>query len=129
MPSYEYHCNACHKRFEVFMTYANYGYQKITCPACGSADIRRRISRVRIAKSDDNRLEDMVDPSQLAGLEDDPKALGSLMRKMGDELGEDVGPEFDEVVSRLEKGQDPEQIERDMPELGDDLGASDDFDL
>ena len=43
------------------------------------------------------------------------------MRRMGDEMGEEIGPEFDEVVSRLEKGQDPDQISRDMPDLGDGL--------
>ena len=49
------------------------------------------------------------------------------MRKMGDEMGEDLGPEFDEVVGRLESGEDPEAIEKSMPDLlggaGDDLGG------
>jgi hypothetical protein len=64
-------------------------------------------------------MENLVDPSSLDGIEDDPKAMGRLMRQMQSELGEEVGPEFDEVVSRLEKGQDPEQIERELPELAD----------
>jgi len=119
MPTYEYRCKACQARFERFLTYAEYDRAAVTCPKCGSVQVARRIGRVRIAKSEDRRIEDMVDPSQLAGIEDDPKALGQLMRKMGDEMGEDAGPEFDEVVSRLEKGEDPEQIERDMPDLGD----------
>ena len=42
------------------------------------------------------------------------------MRKMAAETGESLGPEFDEVVGRLEKGEDPDKIERDMGEL---LGA------
>jgi Flp pilus assembly protein TadB len=66
----------------------------------------------------ESRIENMVDPSNLDGIEDDPKALGRLMRRMGKEMGEEMDPEFDEVVSRLEKGQDPEQIEKEMPELG-----------
>jgi hypothetical protein len=36
---------------------------------------------------------------------------------MGSELGEDAGPEFDEVVGRLEAGQSPEEIEKDLPDL------------
>ena len=37
-----------------------------------------------------------------------------------------MGPEFDEVVKRLESGQPPEDIERDMPDLGAaDSGGSD----
>ena len=82
---------------------------------------------MRIAKSEDRRIEDLVDPTQLAGIEDDPRALGRLMRKMGQEMGEDTGPEFDEVVSRLEKGEDPEQIERDMPDLGEGSFDFDDY--
>ena len=41
------------------------------------------------------------------------------MKQMSSELGEDPGPEFNEVVDRLEKGQSPEQIERDLPDFGD----------
>lgn len=128
MPTYDYRCKSCKARFELFLTYAEYDQKKVTCPKCGSDQIVRRIGRVRIAKSDDRRIEDIVDPSQLDGIEDDPKALGRLMRKMGEEMGEDTGPEFEEVVSRLEKGQDPEQIEKDLPELGEGLMDSGDFD-
>jgi len=39
------------------------------------------------------------------------------MRKMSAETGEDLGPEFDEVVGRLEAGESPEKIEESMPEL------------
>jgi len=44
------------------------------------------------------------------------------MNEMGDEVGE-LGPEFEEVVDRLEAGQDPEEIEREMPELMDEMGG------
>jgi hypothetical protein len=36
---------------------------------------------------------------------------------------EDIGSEFDEW-STLERGQSPEEIERDLPELGEEGGAS-----
>ena len=126
MPTYQYRCISCKARFERYLTYAEYDHMQVTCPNCGSDQVQRRIGRVRITKSEDRRVEDLVDPSQLAGIEDDPKALGRLMRKMGDEMGEDTGPEFDEVVSRLEKGEDPEQIERDMPDLGEGLSDFED---
>ncbi len=129
MPTYTYRCCNCKKRFEIFLTYEEYGLKLVTCPFCKSANIARRIERFRIAKSDESRLEDIGDPSQLEGIEEDPKALGRLMRRMGDEMGEELGPEFNEVVSRLEKGQDPEQIAKEIPELGDDSGPIDDLDL
>lgn len=126
MPTYDYTCLQCKKRFDVFLSYEEYGTKEITCSFCESDRVRRRIGRIRVAKSEESRLENMVDPANLSGIEDDPKALGRLMRQMGSELGEDVGPEFDEVVSRLEKGQDPEQIEREVPGLVDDLPDVDD---
>ena len=83
-----------------------------------------------MTRSDGDHLESMADPAQLAGLDDDPQTLGRMMRKMSQELGEDMGAEFDEVVDRLEKGHSPEEIERDIPDLGTDMdGAGSDLDL
>lgn len=71
-------------------------------------------------------MESMADDfSGIEGLEDDPRAMGRMMRKMGKEIGEDLPPEFDEVVGRLESGQSPEEIEKEVPDLGN-VGAGDD---
>ena len=123
MPTYQYQCQDCKRRFEVFLTYEEFDSQTVQCPHCESEDITRRIGRIRIAKSEDSRLEDMADPSMLDGLEDDPKALGKMMRQMSSEMGEDLGPEFDEVIDRLESGQSPEEIEESLPELAEDMGG------
>jgi putative FmdB family regulatory protein len=129
MPLYDYFCLDCQKRFDVFMAYAEYGTRPVSCSNCGSKNVRRRIPRVRVAKSDDSRMDslagDFSDPSALAGLENDPQALGRMMRKMGKELGEEVPPEFGEVVDRLEKGQSPEEIEKELPDLGAESGGGD----
>lgn len=128
MPIYQYRCLNCHKRFEVFMSYAEYGTRPVPCTHCGSENVLRRIGRIRIAKSEESRLDDLADPSALAGLEDDPRELGRMMRKMSREMGEDMGPEFDEVIGRLEAGQSPEDIESELPDLGGpDSGGLDDF--
>lgn len=123
MPSYEYRCLDCKRRFEIFMTYDEYGSRVVVCSHCQSESVERRLSRIRIAKSDDQRMSDLADPSALEGLEDDPKALGRMMRKMSSEMGEDLGPEFGEVVDRLEKGQSPEDIEKALPDIGGDDGG------
>jgi putative FmdB family regulatory protein len=132
MPDYEYRCLNCRRRFEVFLTYSEYGTKLITCPHCKSEKVQRRIGRIRVARSDESRLENLADPSKLEGLDDDPRALGRMMREMGSEVGEEMGPEFNEVVNRLESGQSPDQIEKDLPELGaGDAGGGmgDSFDL
>ena len=118
MPDYEYRCLECKRRFEVYLSYAEYGKQAVRCTNCNSEHVQRRIGRIRFARSEESRLEDLADPSQLAGLEDDPKALAKMMRQMGTELDEDLGPEYDEVLDRLEKGQSPEEIESALPDIG-----------
>ncbi|NOH00878.1 MAG: zinc ribbon domain-containing protein [Chloroflexi bacterium] len=119
MPTYDFVCNACRKRFDVFMTYSEYGVKAVHCAHCGSGDVRRRMTKVRIAKSAESRMDGLENGlSSLEGLEDDPRALGKMMRKMGSEMGEDLPAEFDEVVDRLEAGQSPEEIESALPDLG-----------
>jgi putative FmdB family regulatory protein len=123
MPYYTYRCLDCRKRFDVFMTYNEYGTQPVICTKCGSTNVQRRINRVRIARSEESRLEDFSDMDDIDGLEEDPRSLGKMMRKMGNEMGEEMGPEFSEVIDRLESGQSPEDIEASMPDLGEDAGG------
>jgi len=123
MPIYEYRCLDCKNAFSVFMSYKEFDQKTVTCSHCGSDHINRLIKPIRVARSEESRLESLADPAALAGLDDDPQALGKMMRRMSSELGEEMGPEFDEVVDRLEKGQSPDEIEKDLP----DLGLSDDM--
>lgn len=124
MPSYEYRCLSCRRRFEIFLSYSDYGKKPVVCPHCKSENVQRKIGRVRVARSEESRLENFAGPESLEGLEDDPRALGRMMRQMSGEMGEDMGSEFDEVIGRLEAGQSPEDIEKDMPDLGgDDTGG------
>jgi putative FmdB family regulatory protein len=123
MPTYDFICNDCNQRFEVFLTFAEYGKKTVKCTLCGSKNVRRRMTKVRIAKSEESRMEAMADDfSGFEGLEEDPRAMGKMMRKLGKEMGEELPPEFDEVVDRLEKGQSPEEIEKEVPSLSEDSG-------
>lgn len=119
MPYYEYRCQACQRVARLYFSYAEYGRSQPVCPHCGSEKMKRHIGRIAVAKSEEARMDSMLDDSALAGLdEEDPRSLGRFMRKMSNEMGEDMGEEFDEVVDRLEKGQSPEDIEKEMPDLG-----------
>jgi putative FmdB family regulatory protein len=119
MPTYEFLCNNCNHKFEIYLTYQEYESKSVSCPSCNNPEPNRLIKPIRVARSGEERFDEMADPSKLAALDDDPRALGKMMRQMSHELGEDMGPEFDEVVDRLEKGHSPEDIERDIPDLGD----------
>ncbi len=118
MPVYEFRCIDCRKRFEVRLTYAEYDGYQAKCPHCGSDRVTRFIRKVRFALGDRSRLAELADPANMSALDDDPQALGRMMREMKTQLGaNDLPGEFDEVVDRLEKGQTPDQIENDLPEI------------
>lgn len=129
MPVYEYRCQNCRRIVRLTFSFSEYGKVKPVCTHCESHNLIRRINRVALAKSEDSRIDALMDDSTLANLdEEDPRALGRFMRKMSSEMGEDMGDEFNEVVERLEKGESPESIEESMPDLGtggDSLGGMD----
>lgn len=127
MPTYEFRCNACRRKVTVIIkTYSEYDALTPTCTHCGSTDLTRLISRVAIKKSPIARMMSggWEDDDAFDDLEDaDPRTMAHVLREMSAEVGEDMGPEFDEVVDRLERGESPEEIEATMPELADDGGG------
>lgn len=127
MPIYEYRCHDCRRRVSIWWhTFSEAETGTARCPRCGSEKLTRLVSKVRVIRSEESRLEDLADPANLGDLdENDPRSIARWMRKMSDEVGEDLGSEFEEVVDRLETGESPEEIEQSMPDLGSDIG--DDF--
>ena len=131
MPIYEYGCYDCRKRVNVlFRSFSDVKTKAAACPRCGGTHLKRLVSKVAVVRSEESRLESLADPSSLSGLdENDPKSVARWMRKMSGEIGEDLGSEFNEVVDRLEAGEDPESIEKSLPDMGGSGagGASDDW--
>lgn len=130
MPNYEYRCLDCRKRVSVYQSYAAYGVEPVTCPVCGGSRLERLLNRVRLLRSDEARLDSASDESAWDSVdEEDPRAMARMMRRMGQELGEEVPPEFDEIVGRMEAGESPEEIEQEFPDLGTggEAGAEDEF--
>lgn len=126
MPIYEYTCHACKRRVSLlWQSFTDAESRDPICPRCGSKHLTRLISRVSVVRSEGSRLDDLAEPGNLDGLdENDPKSLARFMRKMAGETGEDLGPEFEEVVGRLEAGEDPESIEESVPGLTGEGGAT-----
>ncbi len=118
MPNYDFTCAECHQSFSKAIAYADYGREDVNCPQCGSAHVQRRIGRVRLARSNNTRMQqfsELADPQHLDEMEQNPQELGRRMRRMSEEIGEDVGPQFNEVVDRLERGQSTGEIEKSLP--------------
>jgi putative FmdB family regulatory protein len=132
MPIYEYRCQTCGRKQSVFWrSLSTVNEASLKCEQCSSRKLSRLMSKVRVVRgsTDGNGSTAGADDAmmnEMAGLdENDPRALAGFMRKMAQESGEDMGPEFDEVVGRLEKGEDPEKIEQSMGDLfgGDEMGG------
>jgi putative FmdB family regulatory protein len=98
MPTYEYRCKDCNQKFEIFLSYQEYENSPVACPACGGSNPERIIRPVRISRTEKTRLDSLTDPNLLDGMDDDPQTLGKMMR------------------------ESPEEIERDLPDLGGDEG-------
>ncbi len=119
MPLYEFFCEDCQRRVAVVQSYAEYGTTPPVCPHCRGTRLRRLISRVRVARSEESRMESLADPSGMGDVdENDPRSMARMMRRMSSELGEEMGPDFNEAVDRMEAGESPEDIEQSMPGLG-----------
>lgn len=140
MPIYEYRCPSCKRRVSVlFRSLAAVDHGAATCSYCGGRGLERLVSRVRVLRGgpasggpagEDAGMDDLE--REMSSLdENDPRSLGRFMRKVASQARDDgaeaFGPEFDEVVNRLERGESPEAIEGSM---GDAFGgeASDGMD-
>jgi len=102
MPLFDYRCENCRKRFSLLVGVVAEP-QEEKCPSCGSANVRRLISRFARLRSEDDMIESLSDPARIGDLED-PKQLHSWMKRMGREMGENLGGDFDQVLDEIEAG-------------------------
>jgi putative FmdB family regulatory protein len=96
MPLFEYRCQDCKRRFTLLVGMVAEA-PKQACPRCGGARLQKLISRFSVARSEDDILDDMADPSSI-GDPDDPKAMAQWMRRVSRDMGEELGDDFDELV-------------------------------
>jgi len=144
MPVYEFLCPSCHRIFSFHSFRVN--TEKVPqCPRCARADMRRVPSAFGVqraappggAMADDEALDDprveremMRFASDLESMdEDDPRAMAQAVRRMTELAGEPVTPAMEEMIRRLEAGEDPERVEEEMgdlldEEMGDDGDGS-----
>jgi len=101
MPIYEYLCPLCNGKFQRLVR----GFSDppgLTCPRCGSTEVRRAVSRFATIKSEESRLDALADPAMMSGLdENDPRAIARWAKKLGKELGDEAGEDWDEMVEQM----------------------------
>lgn len=144
MPIYEFYCASCHTIFS-FFTATSSLERPPSCPKCQRPDLERKPSRFStlkhregddggedpLAHLDDARLAGAVDSllQEMSGFdEEDPRAMGKMMRRFGELTGLEMGERMEEMVQRMEAGEDPESLESEMEaSLGDDDEGLDDL--
>ena len=104
MPIYEFRCNACGARVDLFFRSIN-SEARGTCERCGSADLQRLISKVAI-------LRPPVDPSKFNKQEmldgvnfENPASMANFFRRMGDTFQDGPNEHMDEIIGRLDHGE------------------------
>jgi putative FmdB family regulatory protein len=105
MPIYEYRCQKCRRISSFLILNLNDPFAPV-CKHCGSHSLERVISRVHVRLSEETRLERLADPSAWAGVdENDPKSVAKVLKKMGQEMGEDFPGEVDALVEEAMDSQ------------------------
>jgi putative FmdB family regulatory protein len=100
MPIYEYYCNAC-KKTSSFLLLRSTEVIEPYCKSCKSPDVKRIISRVSLLKSEEQRIESLLDPSKIGDIdENDPRSVERLMKRMGSELGDELGEGFEDEMEQ-----------------------------
>ena len=115
MPIYEYRCDDCGKisEFLLIKTDKNFVPQ---CKRCKSKKMSRVLSKVRMIRSEEGRMESLADPSRWGDLDErDPKSMAKWVKKMGKELGEDT----DDTNGSLEEAIEEEMTSKSKEEIED----------
>lgn len=131
MPIYEFYCQSCNVIFNFFSAKVN--TEKIpACPQCGREKLSKQISTfatVGKAEENDFSMAGCFDESKMEEAfeslmkesenitEEDPRKMASLMRSFTSRTGIKLGDTMEEAISRMESGEDPEKVEKDLGHL------------
>lgn len=148
MPIYEFFCSDCHRVYQFFSSRIDTEASP-ACPRCGRAELPRKpatFSTLRHRSSGDDEgdeflpagmdearmeaaLESVMSEMEAAGgmaeeSAEDPRLMAKMMRRFGEAAGLEPGGRMEEMLARMEAGEDPDSLE---DEMGDELDESDDL--
>lgn len=143
MPIYEFYCPRNNRIYSFLARSLSYSNRTPRCPENPKWKLEKMISGFAItgrakekptgpdAMPDDPRMEKMMAEMEreFSSLGDndnpDPKMMARMMRKMSEMTGEKTPEAMEEMLGRMEKGEDPEKLEAEygdvldgMPEPG-----------
>jgi len=143
MPIYEYYCPDNNKIYQFFAKTLAQGRTVPKCPDNAGFRMEKLLSPFAVAgkgkKKDESGGESSSteappaaagdDPRMDAAMaamesefsnvdENDPRAMGRMMRRMAELSGEKIDGEMEEVVRKLEEGADPDSLEEQLGGAG-----------
>lgn len=135
MPIYEFYCPACHVLLNFFSPRID-TTARPSCPRCRRPELERRPARFATLKRteadtgdeseednpfpglDEQRLErameSMAGELEGAADEEDPRQMARFFRRFGEAAGMRLGPRMEDMLRRLERGEDLDALEDEM---------------
>lgn len=131
MPIYEYYCPSNHTVYQFYAKTLAQGKTVPKCPDNPKYKMQKMVSAFAVTSggkkgdeappaslavggADDARMEAAMGAMEREFSnvdENDPRAMGRMMRKMAEMTGEKIDGEMEEVVRKLEEGADPDSLE------------------
>lgn len=141
MPIYEFFCPDCNTLYSFFSARSG-PERRPDCPRCSRPRLARRPSSFATLKHrgddepdplealDDSKLEGAMEAlmQEMGGAdEEDPRAMGRMMRRFGELTGLEMGGRMEELMRRMEAGEDPDSLEDELGDGNDADESLDDF--
>lgn len=141
MPIYEFYSPDTNRIYSFFARSLRYHGKVPRCPDGAEHRMQKQVSRFAVtgrakedegddpfAGVDETKMEQLMSEMErempdLDRDDADPRQLGRFMRKMTDLMGDKAPPEMQEMVRRLEAGEDPEKLDEEFGDLGDEEGG------
>ena len=136
MPIYEYYCPNNHTIYQFYAKTLAQGKRVPKCPDNPSYEMRKLLSAFAVTRAgkmsdappvtnapagaenaEDARMEAAMSAmeSEFSNVdENDPRAMGRMMRRMSEITGEKIDGEMEEVVRKLEEGADPDMLDEQL---------------
>ena len=136
MPIYEFYSPDTHRIYSFFARSLAYADKTPRCPDGAQYRMVKQISGFAVtglakkgrdeadeaADFDDPRMAGMMAEMEreMAGMDEDnpdPRAMSRMMRRMAEMTGERIPPALEEMLGRMEKGEDPDRLEEEYGDL------------
>ena len=142
MPIYEFFCPDNRRIYSFFARSLSYSDKIPRCPENPKWKMEKMLSAFAITgkseepkaggmgDGDDAQMDAAMDvmEREFGNIADsdnpDPRAVAKMMRRMGELTGGKMPAQMEEMIARMEKGEDPDKLEE---EYGDSLEGMEDF--